>query len=56
LRDRPKIWGIYGQSRSLDVMAISRADIASLGLTLPEGNLLLEQVHLQVVAEQANTI
>src|SRR3954462_15315295 len=51
--------GIDGQSRSFEVMAISRSDglgeIANLGLTLAEGNLLLAQVQQQVVAEQANT-
>src|SRR3954447_10827971 len=51
--------GIDGQSRSFEVMAISRSDglgeIANLGLTLAEGNLLLAQVQQQVAAEQANT-
>ena len=51
--------GIDGQSRSFDVMAISRpdglGDIANLGLTLAEAKLLLAQVQQQVVAEQANT-
>jgi hypothetical protein len=58
--------GIDGQSRSFDVMAISRpdglGDIANLGdrareggLTLPEAKHLLVQVQQQVVAEQANT-
>ncbi len=51
--------GIDGQSRSFEVMAISRpdglGDIANLGLTLAEGKLLLAQVQQQVVAEQANT-
>jgi hypothetical protein len=51
--------GIDGQSRSYEVMAISRpdglADIANLGLTLAEAKLLLAQVQQQVVAEQANT-
>src|ERR1700693_2465479 len=51
--------GIDGQSRSFDVMAISRlgglGDIANLGLTLAEAKLSLAQVQPQVVAEQANT-
>ena len=51
--------GIDGQSRSFEVMAISRpdglGDIANLGLTLAEGKLLLAQVQQQLVAEQANT-
>jgi hypothetical protein len=51
--------GIDGQSRSFDVMAISRldglGDIANFGLTLAEAKLLLAQVQQQVVAEQANT-
>jgi hypothetical protein len=51
--------GIDGQSRSFDVMTISRldglGDIADLGLTLAEAKLLLAQVQKQVVAEQANT-
>ena len=51
--------GIDGQSRSFDVMAISRpdglGDIANLGLTLAEAKLLLAQVQQQAVAEQANT-
>jgi hypothetical protein len=50
--------GIDGQSRSFDVMAISRpdgfGDIASLGLTLTEAKLLLVQVQQEVVAEQAH--
>src|SRR5271166_1802337 len=50
--------GIDGQPRSVDVMAISRpdglGDIANLGLTLAEANLLLGQVQQQVVAAQAN--
>src|SRR3954452_15264546 len=49
--------GIDGQSRSFDVMAISRpdglGDIAQLGLTLAEANLLLGQVQQEVVAAQA---
>src|SRR4249919_451815 len=44
--------GIDGQSRSFDVMAISRpdglGDIANLGLTLAEAKLLLAQVQQQV--------
>src|ERR1700749_446354 len=51
--------GIDGQSRSFDVMTISRpdgrGDIANLGLTLAESKLLLAQVQQQLVAEQANT-
>jgi hypothetical protein len=51
--------GSDGQSRSYEVMAISRpdglADIANLGLTLAEAKLLLAQVQQQVVAEQAET-
>jgi hypothetical protein len=51
--------GIDGQSRSFEVMAISRpdglGDIANLGLTLVESKLLLAQVQQQLVAEQANT-
>jgi hypothetical protein len=51
--------GIDGQSRSFEVMAISRpdglGDIADLGLTLAEGKLLLAQVQQQLVAEQTNT-
>jgi hypothetical protein len=51
--------GIDGQSRSLNVMAISRpdglGDIANLGLTLAEAKLLLAEVQKQLVAEQANT-
>src|ERR1700722_5621109 len=49
--------GIDAQSRSYEVMAISRpdglGDIANLGLTLVESKLLLAQVQQQVVAEQA---
>jgi hypothetical protein len=49
--------GIDGQSRSFDVMAISRpdglGDIANLGLTLAEAKLLLAQVQREVVAAQA---
>src|SRR4051812_10550719 len=51
--------GIDGQSRSFEVMTISRpdglGDIANLGLTLAEGKLLLAQVQQQLVAEQATT-
>src|ERR1700733_12438139 len=51
--------GIDGQSRSFDVMAISRpdglGDIANLGITLSEAKQLLVQVQQQLVAEQANT-
>src|ERR1700733_6527603 len=51
--------GIDGQSRSFDVMAISRpdglGDIANLGITLTEAKQLLVRVQQQVVAEQANT-
>src|SRR3984885_13746465 len=51
--------GIDGQSRSFDVMAISRpdglGDIATLGITLSEAKQLLVRVQQQVVAEQANT-
>jgi hypothetical protein len=50
--------GIDGQSRSFDVMPISRPDglgeIANLGLTLAEAKLLLTQVQQQVVAAQAH--
>jgi hypothetical protein len=50
--------GIDGQSRSFDVMAITRpddlGDIASLGLTLVEAKQLLVQVQQQVVAAQAH--
>ena len=51
--------GIGGQSRSYEVMTISRpdgvGDIANLGLTLAESKLLLAQLQQQPVAEQANT-
>src|SRR3954449_4770991 len=51
--------GMDGQSRSFEVMAISRpddlGDIAKLGLTLAEAKQLLVQVQQQLVAEQANT-
>jgi hypothetical protein len=50
--------GIDGQSRSVDVMEISRpvgiSDIASLGLTLAEGKPLLARVQQDVVAAQAD--
>ena len=50
--------GIDGQSRSFEVMAISRpdglGDIANLGLTLAEAKQLLVQVQQQVVAAQAH--
>ena len=50
--------GADGQSRSFDVMPISRPDglgeIANLGLTLTEAKLLLAQVQQQVVAMQAH--
>jgi hypothetical protein len=50
--------GTDGQSRSFDVMLISRPDglgeIANLGLTLTEAKLLLAQVQQQVVAAQAH--
>ena len=46
-----------GQSRSFDVMEISRpddlSDFADLGLTLAEAKQLLVQVHQEVVAAQA---
>jgi len=49
--------GIDGQSRSFEVMAISRpeglGDIAALGLTLAEAKQLLVQVQQEVVAAQA---
>ena len=48
------VMGIDGQSRSFDVMAISRPDglggIANLGITLSEAKQLLVQVQQQVVA------
>jgi hypothetical protein len=48
-----------GQSRSYEVMAISRpdglADIANLGLTLAKAKLLLAQIQQQAFAEQAET-
>jgi hypothetical protein len=51
--------GIDGQSRSFDMMTISRpdrlGDIANLGMTLCEAKQLLVQVQQQLVAEQANT-
>jgi hypothetical protein len=47
-----------GQSRSCEVMAISRpddlGDIAALGLTLAEAKQLLAQVQQEVVAAQEN--
>ena len=50
--------GIDGQSRSFDVMAISRpdglGDIANLGLTLAEAKLLLAKVQPEVVAAQVH--
>jgi hypothetical protein len=49
--------GIDGQSRSFEVMTISRpdglVDIANLGITLCEAKQLLVQVQQQVVADQA---
>jgi hypothetical protein len=49
---------IDGQSRSVEVMAISRpdglGDIADLGMTLSEAKQLLVQVQQQVVAAQAS--
>jgi hypothetical protein len=51
--------GIDGQSRSVDVMTVSRpdglGDIANLGMTLAEAKLLLAQVQQQVVAAQVDT-
>jgi hypothetical protein len=51
--------GIDGQSRSFDVMAVSRpdglGDIANLGMTLAEAKQLLAQVQQQVVAAQVDT-
>jgi hypothetical protein len=50
--------GIDGESRSFDVMPISRPDglgeVANLGLTLAEAKLLLAQVQQQLVAVQAH--
>ena len=50
--------GIDGQSRSFDVMEISRpeglGDIANLGLTLAETKQLLAAVQQGVVAAQAD--
>src|ERR1700712_2648292 len=50
--------GLDGQSRSFDVMEISRpddlGDIADLGMTLSEAKQLLGQVQRQVVAEQTS--
>src|SRR4051812_17670477 len=64
--DSPMEWtlrligtGMDSQSRSFDVMAISRPDrlddIANLGMTLSEAKQLLGQVQQQVVAAQANS-
>jgi hypothetical protein len=56
----PRLGGtaIGGQSRSFDVMAISRPDgvgeIANLGRMLDEATLLPAQVQQQVVAAQAH--
>ena len=51
--------GVDGQSRSFDVMEISRpdglGDIANLGLTLAEGKRLLASVQQAVVAAQADS-
>ena len=51
--------GVDGQSRSFNVMEISRpdgvGDIANLGLTLAEGKLLLAGVQQGVVAAQADS-
>jgi hypothetical protein len=51
--------GTDGQSRSFEVMAISRpdglGDIANLGITLSEAKQLLVQGQQQVVADQATT-
>jgi hypothetical protein len=50
--------GVDGQSRSFDVIAISRpgglGEIANLGLTLAEGKRLLAGVHQAVVGVQAD--
>jgi hypothetical protein len=50
--------GVDGQSRSFDVIEISRPDglgeIANLGLTLAEGKRLLAGVQQVVVAAQAD--
>jgi hypothetical protein len=52
--------GTDGQSRSVDVMAITRLDglreIANLGLTLAEAKQLLSQVQQAVVAAQATLL
>jgi hypothetical protein len=64
--DSPMEWmlrlvgtGLEGQSRSFDVMEISRpddlGDIADLGMTLSEAKQLLGQVQRQIVAAQAAT-
>jgi hypothetical protein len=49
--------GIDGQSRSFEVMTISRpdglGDIANLGITLCEAKQLLVQVQQRIVADQA---
>ncbi len=51
--------GIDGQSRSFEVMAISRpeglGDIANPGITLSDAKQLLVQVQQQVAADQATT-
>jgi hypothetical protein len=51
--------GVDGQSRSFDVMEISRpdgiGDIANLGLTLAEAKLLLAGVQQGVVAGQTDS-
>jgi hypothetical protein len=51
--------GIDGQSRSFDVMAVSRpdglGDIANLGMTLAEAKQLLAQVQQQAVAAPVDT-
>jgi hypothetical protein len=51
--------GFDGQSRSFELMAISRPDglgeIADLGITLSEAKRLLVQVQQQVVADQVTT-
>jgi hypothetical protein len=51
---------VDGQSRSFDLMAISRPDglgeVANFGLTLTEAKLLLAQVQQQVVAAQRTFI
>jgi hypothetical protein len=51
--------GFDGQSRSFELMAISRpdglGDIADLGITLSEAKQLFVRVQQQVVAEQVTT-